>query len=131
LIEKAGLVSVVAGLLPTHTNAEIVGILAEEHGVQIGFRAVENYTARLRRETMERARVAVQEATQPTVARDVDALETMISTMLGWFKDESLRRSERLLVGRELRQTVDVKLRHATGGETQIVRIIFADPDGE
>jgi hypothetical protein len=125
-IDKAGLGSLVAELLHNHTNAQITEILNRDHGVKIGWRAVENYTAKLRAERSRQARQAVQDAIAPTVTTDIATLDAAIKRLKAWFDDESLRRSERLLVIRELRQTIETKLRYSGANPTGELAESFA-----
>jgi len=133
IIDAAGLGDLVAELLPTHTNAQIRSILQRDHGLQISYRAVEDYTRRLRAERAERARAAVHDAISPTVTTDIHALDEAIAVLKRWFDDERLRRSERLVVMRELRQAIDTKLRYSGAGDAQdgVLRITIVDPDTE
>ena len=136
LIEQAGLSSLVAELLDRHTNAQITEILTRDHGLKISWRAVENYTARLRAERGRQTRAAVQAAIAPTVTTDIATLDTAIRKLREWFADESLRRSERLLVVRELRQVIDTKLKYsgadpADGDKTMQIAFVDPDDDGE
>ena len=128
-IDQAGLGSVVADLLTAgRTNAEITEVLNREHGLKIGWRAVEDYTRRLRAERAECARAAVREAIAPTVTTDINTLGEAINTLKLWFDDEGLRRSERLAVIRELRQAIDTKLKYsgAGGDDDKTVQVVFA-----
>lgn len=133
-IDQAGLGSVVADLLTAgRTNAEITEVLNREHGLKIGWRAVEDYTRRLRAERAERARAVVRDAIAPTLTTDIHTLDGAITTLKLWFDDEGLRRSERLAVVRELRQAIDTKLKYSGASpEGQgVLRIEVVDPDEE
>ncbi len=115
-IDQNGLAEVVLELAVTKTSRQIAEILKREHGVDIGHVAVARYIQGIRQERAEATKALVQETIKATVPRDLEILDEMIEQERGWFRDPELKLGERLLVARELRQTIDTKLKYSGAG---------------
>ncbi len=129
-VELSGLVDVVTELMRTKTTAEIHGILQRDYGWEHGVRPVERFCAKVRSEQGRLNREAIEAAIAPTVGRDIATLDAAIERLAEWFRDDNLRKSERLMVVRELRQVIDTKLRNAGGdGAGKLAKAVagFAD----
>lgn len=98
------------------SSREIVAILAAK-GYAISQPSVARYLASVRRERAEATKAIVRDHIRATVPSDLAALDTIIAQEMAWFRDESRKLSERLAVAKELRQTIDTKLKYSGAGE--------------
>lgn len=121
LIEKNGLTEKVLGLSATMSSREISALLKAEHGVNISYQAINNFVKGVRAERAEQTKAIVQEHIKATMPTDLDTLDRLIKQELEWFDDpeqkHNLKISEKLQVAKELRQTIDTKLRYSGAAE--------------
>lgn len=115
-IDQNGLSEVVLELATTKTSRQIAEILKCNHGVEIGHVAVARYIQGVRQERAEQTKALVQEKIKATVPRDLEILDEMIAQEHTWFKSPSLDVGEKLAVAKELRQTIDTKLKYSGAG---------------
>lgn len=123
-IEQFGLGEKVLALSVTKTSREIAAILKEENGVDISHAAIARYIQDVRKERVEATRAAVQEHIKATLPGDLQLLDEIIAQEREWFKDPSLKISQKLLVAKELRQAIDTKLRHSGASEASGVIVV-------
>jgi hypothetical protein len=125
LIEKNGLAEKVLCLSATKSARDIEAILLAEDGVTISYRSIANFVKDVRQERAEATRALVQEHIKATVPTDLETLDMLINREREWFNDEGLKVSEKLMVAKELRQTIDTKLKYSGAGEMgdQVVTI--------
>lgn len=135
IIEKNGLVEKVLSLSLSKSTREIAKILKEEDGVNVTFKTVANFIKGIRQERAEVTRGLIQETIQATVPRDLLILDELITQQRDWFKSSSLEIPDKLLVAKELRQTIATKLKFS-GAEESNVNLSFenrlgGDRDGD
>lgn len=99
-------------LAPKMSNRGIASQLKSE-GIELSHTAVANFIKEQRQERAEVTKTIVQEHIRTTVPRDLQILEEARDQLDLWRRDESLRVSERLQVIRELRATIDTRLKYA------------------
>jgi len=126
-IDQNGLSEVVLELATTKTSRQIAEYLKQEYGLEISHAAVARYIRDMRQERAEQTKALVQEKIKATVPRDLDILDELIAQELSWFKAKSMETSEKLAVAKELRQTIDTKLKYsgAGAGENEITLKLY------
>lgn len=115
-IDQHGLSEVVLGLATTMTSRQISEKLQQEYGVDVSHVAVARYIKDIRQERAEQTKALVQEKIKATVPRDLDILDELIAQELEWFKGGDMEIIDKLSVAKELRQTIDTKLKYSGAG---------------
>ncbi|NPV80728.1 MAG: hypothetical protein HPY52_10710 [Firmicutes bacterium] len=115
-IDQNGLSEVVLEMATTMTSRQISEKLKREYGVDISYVAVARYIKDVRQERAEQTKALVQEKIKATVPRDLDILDELIAQELGWFKAGEMEINDKLVVAKELRQTIDTKLKYSGAG---------------
>lgn len=132
-IDQLNLAEDVLELALTKTSREISAILKAKHGVDVSHVAVARYIQGMRKERAEATKAVVQEHIRATVPTDLQTLDQIIAQEVDWFKSVDLDIAAKLAVAKELRQTIDTKLKYsgAGGGEPEItVKLYDFDADG-
>lgn len=129
-IESLGLASKVVTLSGTLTSREIARRLQEEDGVEIAHNTVSRFLKDLREERAEQTKALVQDHMEQSLEHDLQLLDKLIQQEHEWFFSDDLKVSEKLLVARELRQTIETKLKYSgAGGNDQQQVITVKLPD--
>jgi len=115
-IDQNNLSEVVLELATTKTSRQIAEYLKQKYGVEIGYGAVARYIKEIRQERAEQTKALVQEKIKVTVPRDLDILDELIAQELNWFKSAEIDIGGKLVVAKELRQTIDTKLKYSGAG---------------
>lgn len=115
-IDQHGLSEVVLGLATTMTSRQISEKLKQEYGVDVSHVAVARYIKDIRQERAEQTKALVQDKIKATVPRDLDILDELIAQELEWFKGGDMEIIDKLSVAKELRQTIDTKLKYSGAG---------------
>ena len=119
-------------LSATHTNVKISQVLKEEFGIDVSAEAIRQFLKGIRQDRAEQTKALVQEHIRATAPGDLKTLDLIIAQEKEWFESEGLKISEKLAIAKELRQTIDTKLKYsgAAEGENEFI-LRWAEEDSE
>jgi transcriptional regulator with XRE-family HTH domain len=99
------------------TTRQIAAAITAERGVEIEFSTVSRWLRGVREERAETGKALVQAYLRREVPADLAQLEDLRDQLNGWRLDDRLRISEKVVVIRELRKTIELRLRFAGAAE--------------
>lgn len=95
---------------------KIADILHKKYGVEISHVTVYRLLKDVQEERAATTKRIVQEHIQKTVPKDLELLDEIIAKMRKWLEARKYKINTKLLIIRELRQTIDVKLKYSGAG---------------
>lgn len=98
------------------TTRQIASILQRKCGIEISHVTVSRLLKDVQVDRAAATKRIVQEHIQKTVPRDLELLDEIIAKMRKWLESKKFKINTKLLIIKELRQTIDVKLKYSGAG---------------
>lgn len=112
----AEIVAQIMGLAAMNSNRQISEILSKQ-GIKLTHVTIGKIIKEHRTERTEATKETINEHIKQTVTTDLDILQNTRDKLYNWFKDESLRISERLMCLDRLNKVIDTRLKYSGAGE--------------
>jgi hypothetical protein len=116
-IEKSGLSEVVSKLALSHSEREIVDILARDHKFFTSQSAVHRFVSPLRAEVGERVKARVNDQVMEDLPDDLDQLNEIRDFYRTVYQDPEQRMCDRISAADKARAVIDTKLKYSGAGQ--------------